>query len=79
MIEFLNECDIIIFMKTVKIKSIKISEKDLKELNKLYKDFYKIYGNENTVWDIDDLNSMMQIGQEFMEVFFVNYNGNKKK
>ena len=48
-------------------------KKDFKKMLNLYDDFYKIYGDQDTVWDIDDLDEMRKIGQEFMEVFAVNF------
>lgn len=55
------------------MKALQVSESNFKKLHKLYKDFYEIYGNENTVWDFDDVEEMRQIGQEFMEIFAVNF------
>ena len=55
------------------MKLLKIPQKDFKEMSKLYDNFYEIYGNENTIWDIDDLEEMRRIGQEFMNIFAVNF------
>ena len=54
------------------MKTLQIIKKDFKKMLNLYDDFYKIYGDQDTVWDIDDLDEMRKIGQEFMEVFAVN-------
>ena len=51
---------------------MRITKKDFKRILGLYDDFYEVYGNQDTVWDIDDLDEMRQIGQEFMEVFAAN-------
>jgi len=50
-----------------------MSEKNFKKMRRLYDDFYETYGDEETVWDIDDLDAMREIGQEFMDVFAVNF------
>lgn len=55
------------------MKTIQISTKDFKEMARLYKFFYEIYGDENTIWDIDDLEEMCTIGQEFMDIFAINF------
>ena len=55
------------------MKTLRIIKKDFKKMLNLYDDFYKIYGDQDTVWDIDDLDEMRKIGQEFMEVFAVNF------
>lgn len=60
------------------MKTIQMSEKKIKEIAWLYKEFYGIYGNQNTVWDLDDLDEMRKIGQEFMEIFVVNLTNNKQ-
>jgi len=41
-------------------------------MQQLYKEYSELYGDENTSWDIDDLDNLRQIGQEFM-VIFANY------
>ena len=53
--------------------NIKISQKRFQEMERLYNEFYEIYGNEETVWDIDDLDTMREIGQEFMDIFAINF------
>ena len=55
------------------MKNIQISEKKLKNMKKLYDYFYEIYGNEDTVWNLDDLDDMRRLGQEFMNIFAVNF------
>jgi len=55
------------------MKTIQMSEKNFKKMRRLYDDFYETYGDEETVWDIDDLDAMREIGQEFMDVFAVNF------
>ncbi|TSD04893.1 MAG: hypothetical protein Athens071412_574 [Parcubacteria group bacterium Athens0714_12] len=55
------------------MKTIKISQKNFQEMTKLYDDFCEIYGNEETVWDIDDLEEMREIGQDFMNIFAINF------
>lgn len=54
------------------LKIIEIPQKDFKEMKSLYREYGKIYGNENTVWDFEDVDGMREIGQEFMEIFFAN-------
>lgn len=54
------------------METIKISKKDFKKLSGLYKDFYEIYGDEETTWKLDDLDEMRKTGQEFMEIFMNN-------
>lgn len=54
------------------MRTIQVSEKDFKKMAWLYDEFYVIYGNRNTVWDLDDLDDLREIGQEFMEVFMSN-------
>lgn len=51
------------------MKNIQISERKFKQVQQLYKEYSELYGDENTVWDIDDLDGLRQIGQEFMEIF----------
>lgn len=53
------------------MKNIQISEKKFKQMQQLYKDYSELYGDENTVWDFDELDELRQIGQEFMEIFSV--------
>ena len=57
----------------INMKTIQISQKNFKKIFQLYNDFYEVYGDENTVWDIDDLDELRQIGQEFMDIFAVNF------
>ena len=56
-------------MKTI----IQISKKDFKEMSELYQNFYEIYGGDNTIWDLDQLDEMRKIGQEFMDIFAINF------
>ena len=42
-------------------------------MSKLYEGYYEIYGNEKTVWNIEELEEMRKIGQEFMDIFAVNF------
>ena len=51
------------------MKTIQISDKKFKEASKLYDEYSEFYGDENTVWDLDDVNSMGEIGGEFMAIF----------
>lgn len=55
------------------MKMIQISQKDFQEMSKLYDSFYEIYGNEETVWNIKELEEMRKIGQEFMDIFAINF------
>lgn len=55
------------------MKILKIPERQFKEMLRLYDDFYEIYGNEKTVWSLDDLDEMRKIGQEFMDIFAINF------
>jgi hypothetical protein len=55
------------------MKIIKISQKNFKEMSDLYNSYREIYGDENTVWDMDDLEGMREIGQEFIELFAINF------
>jgi hypothetical protein len=59
------------------MKTIRISQKNLKRMLELYDNFYEIYGNEKTIWDIEDVNEMCKIGQEFMDIFSINLFRNK--
>lgn len=54
------------------MKNLQISEKKFIQMQQLHKEYSELYGDEDTVWDIDDLDNLRQIGQEFMEIF-VNY------
>lgn len=51
------------------MKNLQISEKKFKQMQRLYKYYSEIYGDENTVWNIDNLNELQEIGQEFMLIF----------
>ena len=42
-------------------------------MHRLHNSFYGIYGNKDTTWGIDDLEEMRAIGQEFMDVFAINF------
>ena len=55
------------------MKIIHMSEKKFKEMSWLYEEFYRIYGNEETVWSLDDLDEMRNMGQEFMDIFAINF------
>ena len=55
-------------MTFVKTKNMEIID----ECNNCIKEYSELYGDENTSWDIDDLDNLRQIGQEFM-VIFANY------
>jgi hypothetical protein len=58
--------------KSIKLKTIQIPQETFKEMQKIYKYFCEIYGDEDTVWDFDDVNEMREAGQEFMTLFFTN-------
>ncbi len=51
------------------MKTIQISNKKFQQMQQLYKDYSEVYGDENTVWDIYELDELRQIGEEFMEIF----------
>jgi len=53
--------------------TIQISKKDFKKMFELYQNFYEIYGNDDVVWDLDQLDEMRKIGQEFMDIFAINF------
>ena len=53
------------------MKTIQISQKNFQEMSELYDNFYKIYGNKNTIWNLEDLDEMRKIGQEFMDIFAI--------
>ena len=55
------------------MKNIQILQKEFRKMSELHDDFYEIYGNENTVWSLDDLDEMCKIGQEFMDIFAINF------
>ncbi|KKP70976.1 MAG: hypothetical protein UR69_C0002G0143 [Candidatus Moranbacteria bacterium GW2011_GWE2_35_2-] len=55
------------------METIKISGKKFQEMSKLYDNFCEIYGDEETIWNIDDLEEMREIGQEFMNIFAINF------
>lgn len=61
------------------MKIIQISQKDFKKMSGLYDDYYEIYGDEKTIWDIDELEEMRKIGQEFMDIFAVNFKNKSVK
>jgi len=46
------------------MKTITLSEKDYQKLLKLIAEFDKVYGDENTIWRIDDLDALREIGQD---------------
>ena len=49
-------------------KKITILQKDFEEMEGLYDSFYEIYGNRNTVWDLQDLDEMRIIGQWISDI-----------
>lgn len=55
------------------MRTIQISQKDFQKMSNLYDDFYEIYGKKNTIWELEDLDEMRKIGQEFMDIFAVNF------
>jgi hypothetical protein len=55
------------------MKTLQIPQRQFKKMSMLHESFYDIYGNEETVWDLDDLDEMRKIGQEFMDIFAVNF------
>jgi|GEM_PF-3548416 len=55
------------------MKTIQVSQKNFQKMEQLHDDFYEIYGNEKTIWNIDDLDKMREIGQEFLDIFAVNF------
>ena len=61
------------------MKTLQIKQKDFEKMSELYQSFYEIYGNENTVWDIDELEEMRKMGQEFMEIMSDNFENKKIK
>ena len=54
------------------MKTIQISDKKFREVSKLCDEYSEIYGNADTIWDLDDLDGMREIGGEFMAVFASN-------
>ncbi len=55
------------------MKTIQIPQKQFQKMSELYDNFYEIYGNKNTVWDLEGLDEMRKIGQEFMDIFAINF------
>lgn len=55
------------------MKTISISQKKFQKMEQLYDEFYETYGNEDAIWDLDDLNRMCETGQEFMDIFAINF------
>lgn len=55
------------------MKKIQISQKNFQKMSELYDAFYEIYGNKNTIWSLDDLDEMRKMGQEFMDIFAINF------
>ncbi|GAB4339545.1 MAG: hypothetical protein OHK0038_18700 [Flammeovirgaceae bacterium] len=54
------------------MKTISLSDEDFKKLVELWIEHDKIYGDENeTVWSFDDLESLRQIGTEFISILSV--------
>lgn len=58
--------------KPKKLKTIEIPTEIFKEMSDIYRYFFRVYGNINTVWDFDDVEEMRLAGQEFMTLFFTN-------
>lgn len=56
------------------MKNIQITEEEFKQLKQLRKEYKNLYGDENTVWDFEDLNGLRQIGQEFMGILASHFN-----
>lgn len=54
------------------METIQISKKDFEKMSELYDNYYEIYGDEKTVWDVGELEEMRKTGQEFMEIFMNN-------
>lgn len=51
------------------MKTIKITDKEYGFLKNLVKEYNKIYGDvRKTVWNIDDLERLRKIGEEFMDI-----------
>ena len=50
------------------MNAITISPKKIKKLILLSKCYNEIYGDENTVWDFDDVEQMRKVGDDFMEI-----------
>ena len=61
------------------MRTFEISKKDLKKMSYLYDAFYEIYGGEETIWELDDLEEMRKMGQEFMEIFTKNFYSDFRK
>lgn len=51
------------------MKTIQLSQEELQKMIELYDAYHEIYGDEDAVWDIDELEEMRKIGQEFMDIF----------
>ena len=51
-------------------KIIKLTKKEYELSKKLIKEYNKIYGDPNeTIWDIDDLEDLRNLGQKFINIF----------
>ena len=57
---------------------ITISTKKIEKLIKLSKSYKEIYGDEETVWEFDDVEEMRKIGDDFMEIVMQCINKSKK-
>ena len=58
--------------------NITISTKKIEKLIKLSKSYKEIYGDEETVWEFDDVEEMRKIGDDFMEIVMQCINKSKK-
>ncbi|MBU2530464.1 MAG: hypothetical protein KKD35_05435 [Elusimicrobia bacterium] len=51
------------------MKTIKFSEEDFKKLKNLFEEYKEIFGEPGeTEWDLEDLDNLRQIGEEFMNI-----------
>jgi hypothetical protein len=48
------------------MKTINLSDEDFEKLVQLSAELDKIYGDENTTWNFDDVDDMRQVGTEFI-------------
>lgn len=55
------------------MKTIKISQKDFQRMRQLYNDFYEVFGDEDTDWELTDLDEMIKISEEFMDIVVTNF------
>ena len=57
--------------------TIKITKKELELSKNLIKEYDKIYGDPNeTIWNIDDLEELRNIGEKFINIFRKNLQNN---